>query len=265
MGENNPSAALSGPVEYGHGPRVAAGKYLLEVGLEDGIRIERVEKTSEATLPQPRLTPALDLPAVPSRLLDREHELGQALTALRSEVHRFEIYGTPGAGKTALLLALAHHPLASGFRDGAVYLDSGSKPLEDLLAILVQKLFEQPAGTRLTPFQIREVLRDRQALILLDDLDLQPAEADEALQAAPGCTFLLASIQRHFSLEGQSLALNGLPPEAALALFERGLDRPGDGRTPGSPFALLCPAQPPSPSFKQAPWCAGRVIPWLNR
>jgi hypothetical protein len=89
--------------------------------------------------------------------------------------------------------------------------------------------------------QVQHSLQDKQALIILDDVDLERDEVTALMDAAPGCTFLLASTQCCLWEEGRALALRGLPLEDALSLIERELGRSlSAGERPGT--EALCTA-----------------------
>ena len=73
--------------------------------------------------------------------------------------------------------------------------------------------------------QFRLHVGEKNALILLDDVDWGREEVERLLDAAPGCTFVLGSPRRQVWEEGRPIALRGLSTESALALIERRLGR----------------------------------------
>jgi hypothetical protein len=72
---------------------------------------------------------------------------------------------------------------------------------------------------------MRHSLRDEQALVVLDDVDLEREEVEALMNAAPASEFLSAATERRLWSGGRTIALRGLPPEEALALIERELGR----------------------------------------
>ncbi len=180
--------------------------------------------------PRLRPLPARYAPPPFPGLLDREPEQRTLIGALRAH-EPVNIHGGGGLGKTVLLRALAHHPAldTSPFPAGVLYLSARAQPLmtvEDVLEALYELFFDYPSDYKPTRGAIRSGLRDKQALILLDDLPLAREEVDTLLNAASSCTFLMATAERRLWGQGRNLALQGLPPKAALALMERELGRP---------------------------------------
>lgn len=172
-----------------------------------------------------RSTPAAVRPRPFPGLLDREDELKAAATALRSAMP-VEFHGRAGLGKTSLLRHLAHHPTATLFPDGVVYLVAGRQAMDDLLQSLFDVFFESDVPLKPSAGRIRQGMQGKQALILLDDVALAWEEVAVLMDAAPACSFLLASPERRLWGEGRPIGLDGLPTTDALALMERELGRP---------------------------------------
>jgi hypothetical protein len=134
-----------------------------------------------------------------------------------------EFYGQMGLGKTTLLRHLAHHPVAAVFPDGVIFLSARHQSVEDLLQCLFDAFYESDVPFKPSDAQVRHALQDKQALIILDDVDLAWYEVEVLMDAAPACAFLLASLERCLWREGQAVELRGLPADDALALVEREL------------------------------------------
>ena len=211
--------------------RVAAGSIVttrdnhrsvrLQVGAAEGGLVYE----GMATQPRPRPTPVR--PSVrPFRgLLDRAAESEAALQTL-PEPAPVEFYGQSGIGKTALLRHLAYNTPDGHFPDGVIYRDQvGRQPLADLLQFLFDSLYESERDYKPREAELLNLLRDKRALVLLDDVDLPRDEIERALNAAPECAFLLSSEERHIFGEGRALRLQGLPDPEALQLLERELGR----------------------------------------
>jgi len=204
--------------------QVAIGNNIIQIGAIHG-GVVNVALPEQQPRPRPRPTPVFLRPRPFPGLLDREAEVGAATTALQSATP-VEFYGQAGLGKTTLLRHLAHHPPDTPFPDGVVYFSARHQPADDLLHSLFDAFYESDVPFKPTDAQVRHALQGKQALILLDDVDLARDEMEALMDAAPGCTFLLASPERRLWGEGRAVALHGLPPDDAPALVERELGRP---------------------------------------
>jgi hypothetical protein len=178
---------------------------------------------------QPRLLakpiPLFVLPRRFAGLLDRAGEVQQASAALPMN-RSMEIYGPDGIGKTSLLRYLARHSLTTSFPSGVVYLSASDQPAGDLLQSIFDFFYEYSATYKPSQGEMRQALQKVSALVILDEVSLLRVEVESLLDAAPESTFLLASADRRTWGEVESIPLNGLPLEDALALLSRELGRP---------------------------------------
>ena len=204
--------------------QVAIGNHIVQIGSVHG-GVVNIITPGQGARPRPRPVPVFLRPRPFPGLLDRATDIHAANDALKSALP-VEFYGQEGIGKTVLLRHLAHRPPNVPFPDGILYLRTRHQPLADLLQFLYDTFYESDVPFKPTDAQLRHDLQDKRALILLDDVDLSRDEVEALVYAAPRCTFLLASPQRHLWGEGRALALRGLPPDDALTLLERELGRP---------------------------------------
>jgi DNA-binding IclR family transcriptional regulator/ribosomal protein L40E len=219
-----PPESVDVPIEGSVSGQVAIGNNILQIGDVHG-GVVNVMAPGEKSQPKPRPTP-IDLRPHPfPDLLDRDTEIKAATAALRS-AQPVEFHAAAGSGKTSLLRHLAHHPAASTFPDGVIYLSVRRQHTDDLLQSLYDVFYETDIPFKPTDAQRKHDLQDKRALILLDDVELARENVETIMDTAPACTFLLASPERRLWDEGQSLELGGLPPSEALTLIERELDRP---------------------------------------
>ena len=188
-----------------------------------GVMVNLLEKQ---LAPQPLPPPILKRPSSITVLLGRKAEVEVALRAFQS-AQSLEFYGEAGLGKTTLLHHLAYHPQATSlFQDGIIYRSAHKKPVADLLQLLFEDFYESNIPLKRSEAQIRRDLQDKQALVLLDDVELEKEEVEELLSIVPSCTFLLASSERLLWRAGSSVILHGLFLEEAMELVERELRRP---------------------------------------
>jgi hypothetical protein len=219
-----PPESIEVHIEGGVSGQVAIGNNILQIGNVYG-GVVNVAMPKQKPRPQPRPTPVSLRPRPFPGLLDREAEVVAATTALQSATP-VEFYGQAGLGKTALLRHLAHHPTADTFPAGVVYLSARRQPVEDLLQSLFDAFYESDVPFKPTGAEVRHALRDKRALVILDDVALARDEIEILMDTAPACAFLLAAPERCLWGEGRAVGLRGLPPDEALALVERELGRP---------------------------------------
>lgn len=190
--------------------------------------------------PRPVPAPQRYCPPFPE-LLGRQVEVEAAIANLQSATP-VEFWGETGLGKTSLLQAIAYLPtLASTFPDGIVYHPAYRQTVPDLLQILLTDFYEYESSfpIKATETEIRDALRDKKALILLDDVQISREEVENLLNASPNLTFLLTGLERHLWSEGQAIPIRGLPLDDALTLLERGLGRPIEPQE-HTPAAKIC-------------------------
>jgi hypothetical protein len=156
--------------------------------------------------------------------LDREAAVSAATSAF-GPAAPVEVMGEEGIGKTALLGFLAHHPAATAFSDGVVYLSVRDRPVDDLLRSLFDAFYETDLDFHPTDSHVRHALQGKRALVLLDDVTLSREQIEVVLNAAPSCAFVIASGQRVLWAGGTDVDLRGLPPDDGLALLEQRVGR----------------------------------------
>jgi predicted ATPase/DNA-binding SARP family transcriptional activator len=207
--------------------RVARKTLLEDLGVEPGPELRQLEaailQQDPELSPPERVRPVKgNLPAPPTALVGRELELA-AVTGLlrRGDVRLVTLTGAGGTGKTRLALEAAWE-LARTLADGGYFVDLA--PLEDpddvVPAIAHALPLGEGRGTTLD--SIKEALRDRTALLLLDNFERVDAAApvvSELLAAAPGLAVLVTS-RSVLRLSGEhEYPVPPLAQNEAVALF----------------------------------------------
>ena len=205
------------------GSQVAIGNYIVQIGrVEGGV----VNILNEAP-PPPRLRPhpVLLRPKPFPNLLDRETETTTLVEALKSQ-QPVECTGVPGAGKTSLLRHLAHQPqLATSFPAGIVYFEVNKQSAADLLQSIFDAFYICDFPIKPNETEIRHYLQSMNALVLLDDVEIDAKQIQSLMNVAPNCTFVAVTRERILLGEALDVTLKGLPAADAVRLFQNELRR----------------------------------------
>ncbi|MGV0027356.1 NB-ARC domain-containing protein [Phormidesmis priestleyi] len=202
--------------------QVVVDRYLLSIGSQHGALIAPAGENDPIVDPRP--TPLVQVPRAFAGLLGRHTEIESAIAALQAH-QTVEFYGEAGIGKTALLRYLSHHPqVTTSHADGILYLKE-HQPIGDRLQSLFDTFYKSRPDFKPSESKIRQALKGRQALILVDDDRLSSDHLQQLIAVLPDSTFLVASRQRRFWGEGRAIGLAGLTFEESLWLLERELGR----------------------------------------
>lgn len=204
--------------------QVSIGRHVLQIGRPCGATIREASRAEQALF-RPRPTPVLIRPRLIRGLVDRQRELAAILSALDAGLP-LEASGERGIGKTALLRHVAHHPRAVSFADGIVYVLARHQAPADILQRVFEAFYEGDAIAKPTEAEILRGLQDKQALILLDGVNLAQYQLERLLDSMPRSAFVVATRERCLWSEVRSLALEGLPVEDAVIFMEREIERP---------------------------------------
>lgn len=181
-----------------------------------GARVDRLSVSGGPPSLIPRPFRAHEESAVP--LLGRDEQISEAYAAVGSR-RPIEFTATCGYGKSALLRHIAAHTVYDGVARSSVYLLAGPGRLHDLLQRLVAKLFTSDPPVKPTPEQCAELLGQVRAVVVLDDVMLDPGQIDYLLRVLPGCSVVLGSSRPVLGRHGTSRILAGLPGHAAIELI----------------------------------------------
>ncbi|GGR99853.1 ATP-binding protein [Streptomyces eurythermus] len=179
--------------------------------------VERAEVELAARPPAPAGS-APAAPEVPERQEERER-----LARLLARGRSVRLTGPAGSGRTALLDAVAEdcRDLAP---DGVVRLSGFRRASGDLLHDLFHAVHDAP-GYRPDPDELRALVGEIGAVVVVDDLEFGGAALDELLDATPECAFLFSVTPDvpapSAETDVEEVFLGGLDRAAGLAILER--------------------------------------------
>ncbi len=219
-----PAKHVKVTISGGVSGQVAVGDNILQIGSMHGGQVFVIESEDQLRA-RPRATPVHLTPRPFPNLLDRAESV-DAFTESIGAATPLEFVGQNGIGKTSLLRHVAYRPESTTLRDGIVYLAVRQHSGDDLLQFLFDAFYESDIPLKPTEAEIRHALQDKQALVILDDVELDRGEVGALMDAAPACSFILATQRRHMWGEGRSVTLRGIPLEDTFTLLENELGRP---------------------------------------
>ncbi|MFF1546248.1 ATP-binding protein [Streptomyces sp. NPDC058291] len=220
--------------------RLVVGEHLLTVNPVDGSEIERrppgaqgteqpVKRTSEQRAEAERAArpPAPSGPARSARPLQGRQDEREQLVRLLARGRSVRVTGAPGSGRTSLLDLVAEdcEDLAP---DGVVRLSGLNRTASDLLHDLFHAVHDAPRH-RPGDDELRALVREVGAVVVVDDLDLGGAALDELLDATPECAFLLGAAPHAPAPSAESaveeVALTGLDRAGGVEVIEQAVGR----------------------------------------
>jgi len=200
--------------------QIAVGSHNLQVVADHGAI---VHVAGQPSVPRMRPTPVALRPRDIAGLIGREQELALTSSALADGI-TVAFVGLAGIGKTSLLRRVGQLALPA-LEHGVVFTRAAGQPIADLERFLFDAFYETDGPYQPTPAELRHLLADRRALVVLDDLEHERDDVSELLDSAPACVFMLASTRRCLWGEGRSVDVDGLDADAALALLVGELGR----------------------------------------
>ncbi|HEV2060458.1 MAG TPA: tetratricopeptide repeat protein, partial [Solirubrobacteraceae bacterium] len=230
------AADISGSVSDS---QLAIGEHIVQNNIAAGAIVNQIAGQQGPIPPRARDKPVSVKPREPPRLVGRDKELVAATSALAAR-EPVQFSGRAGAGKTAMLRHLAHGTVGA-FPDGVIYYRSRSESLDDLLLRIFEFLYACEERLKPTSAELCLYLEDTQALLLLDDVDLEREDLETLLLTLPRSVFVFGSPERSLWCDGTAIGLRGLGDDAALMLVEQYLGRPLASHEAGD-FAALCRA-----------------------
>ncbi|KAF3889936.1 MULTISPECIES: hypothetical protein [Nostocales] len=205
--------------------QLAVGNYVIKIGSSHGAMANTATDAEQPTkLSRP--APVLVQEDSVDDLLGCQELVTEAIAAL-GVGQSVELYGSAGFGKTALLSCLAHDIQSmSLFPDGVIKLSLAHPYVSDLLQIIWEAYYQSHIPYKPTDGQIKEQIKDKKALIVLDDDDeLIQEELQELIGFPSNLTFLIASSRKRFPKKGRSLLLPNLSIIDSISLVEKEMGR----------------------------------------
>lgn len=224
MAQSLPSTHIEAHVgNVSGGSQVAIGNYIVQIGRVEGgvVNILNEAPPPPKIRPQPVLLRQKPFPG----LLDREAETTTIIDALKSQ-QSVECSGAPGSGKTSLVRHVSHQSqLAATFSAGVVYFPVNQQSADDLLKSIFDAFYICEFPIKPNETEIRHYLQPVNALVLLDDIEIDAEQISSLMNVAPGCTFVAVTKTRSLLGETVALTLKGLPTADAVSLFQKELGR----------------------------------------
>ncbi|MFJ1806114.1 MULTISPECIES: ATP-binding protein [unclassified Streptomyces] len=220
--------------------RLVVGEHLLTVNPVDGSEIELCPPGGEIPERPAKRTPEQraeaeraarpPAPAGPARpaqpLLSRQDEREQ-LVRLLARGRSVRLTGPAGSGRTSLLDLVAEdcEDLAP---DGVVRLTGFRRTTAELMNDLFHAVYDAPRY-RPEDEDLRALLREIGAVVVVDDLDVGGTALDELLDATPECAFLLGATPDTPLPSAESaveeVVLTGLDRAGGVEVIENGVGR----------------------------------------
>src|SRR5919205_1460785 len=205
------------------GCQVAVGNYIVQIGRVEGGVVNILNNAPPP--PRVRSQPVLLRPKIFPKLLDRQTETTAVIDALKSQ-QSVECTGEPGIGRTSLLRHLAHQPqLADVFPAGVLYFQVNQQSAPDLLKSLFDAFYICDFPIKPNETEMRHYLQSVNALVLLDDVEVDAQQIEQLMNIAPSCTFVAVTKTRNLSTDVAEVPLKGLPVADALVLYQNELGR----------------------------------------
>ncbi|MFJ9633454.1 ATP-binding protein [Streptomyces sp. NPDC101175] len=219
--------------------QLVAGDFLLTVNPVDGSEIETcppgqrpvrpakrtaAERAEAARAARPPVPPGLNRPALP--LLERQEER-ERLVRLLARGRSVRLTGPSGSGRTSLLDLVAEDCLDLA-PDGVIRLTGFHRTTTDLLHDLFHAVYDAPLN-RPGRDELRALVREIGAVVVLDDIEFGGAALEELLDATPECAFLVAATPEIPAPAADSVIeevfLGGLQRAGAVEVLEHAVGR----------------------------------------
>ncbi|MEU2716930.1 ATP-binding protein [Streptomyces sp. NPDC007205] len=219
--------------------QLVSGDLLLTVNPVDGSEIELCPPARRPARPRKRTAaeraeaeratrpPVPPGPAQPALSLVERQDERERLVRLLARGRSVRLTGPGGSGRTALLDLVAEDCLDLA-PDGVVRLNGFHRTSTDVLHDLVHAVYDAPLH-RPEPDELRALVREIGAVVVLDDIEFGGTALDELLDATPECAFLIgATPEVPAPSDGSAVEevfLSGLDRAGGVEILERTVGR----------------------------------------
>lgn len=133
-----------------------------------------------------------------------------------------------GWGKTSTLRQAVYLEPFEALRDGIAHVSGWGLPVEDVEQAIFEAFYESnmpDVRIRASQGQLRTSFSDVQAVIVIDDLDLQRQHVDRIIDGCKECVFLSTARSQTMWSGGTVVDLVGFEPNDSIDLFQQRLGR----------------------------------------
>jgi predicted ATPase/DNA-binding SARP family transcriptional activator len=204
------TAALA---EYERCRRALAGELGVEPSQETTRLYEQIrQETAVSPIPEPT---TLTTPTPLTHLLGREREITAVQTLLRQDATRLlTLLGPPGVGKTRLALQVAQE-MEAEFGANRFFVDLAAISDPELVPVAIARSLGfdgEPPGNAATLVRLRRELKEKRALLLLDNFEQVLPAATAVLDLLQSCPHLKILVTSRAPLRLRGEQRYPLPP-----------------------------------------------------
>ena len=223
MTDNTKTGDIIANIEGDISGQVAVGNNILQIGSIHG-GVVNIYQPGDKPEPELRELPVFLRPRRISEFLDRRSQVGTAVASINDKIS-VEFFGEDGNGKTSLLRFISYQNYSDTVKDGIIYIPAREKDLSDVLQFIFNSFYKFHSPIKLQQAEFKHSLQKLNALIIIDDIELDRADLEFLLNIAPECTYVFCSGERLLWEDSKPIELKGLPFEESLQLIERELGR----------------------------------------
>ncbi|MGE5373462.1 MAG: hypothetical protein ACM3XO_00275 [Bacteroidota bacterium] len=220
MSEISERVNIQGPISNS---QIAIGDHNIQLQNLTGVTVNITSADQRPIWERSKKT-ASSRPRPPRLFLDRTAEVQMVNHSVQA-FQPVSLDGVAGFGKSTLLRQLSFLLRPGQYRDGIHHLPALRLKMEDLLQDIFSIFYTSNQPALPNRAQLQDLLQEINAVLLIDDVDLNPDELQVMLDLLPNCMFVIAATQQVLQSGFKTIQLGGLPESDAIALFESQLER----------------------------------------